>query len=388
MVQEAGESISRRTLLQSGAALAGAAFLSSVSLAQAFRLQPGEEILPWLDQPAENPVPQVAANLLVWENVDSWITPNSDFFSVSHFGRQSVDADTWRLEINGLVDNPMTLTLTDLKARTRQDVDFTVECAGNTGLPFLIGAVGNARWTGTPLAALLSEAGVQEDGVEVVFYGSDVGEIEVREIPMAVNFARSMSLEDAMSPDNLLAFEMNGAPLPEPNGFPLRLIAPGWYGIANVKWLTRVEVRPSRYMGHFMAREYVTIRQEEQGGEKVWLETSVGRARLKSVPANVVRTGDRYQIRGAAWGAPVARVEVQIDNGPWENAQLGEGQGDAFTWTFWSLDWDAGPGEHDITSRAFDVSGNVQPAPSDPVVADKYTYWESNGQVTRHVRIG
>ena len=387
MVQEAGENISRRTLLQGGAALAGAAFLPSASLAQAFRLQPGEEILPWLDQPAENPVPQVAANLLVWENVDSWITPNSDFFSVSHFGRQSVDADAWRLEISGLVDNPMTLTLADLKARTRQDVDFTVECAGNTGLPFLIGAVGNARWTGTPLAALLSEAGVQEDGVEVVFYGSDVGEIEVREIPMAVNFARSMSLEDAMSPDNLLAFEMNGAPLPEPNGFPLRLIAPGWYGIANVKWLTRVEVRPSRYMGHFMAREYVTIRQEEQGGEKVWLETSVGRARLKSVPANVVRTGDRYQIRGAAWGAPVARVEVQIDNGPWENAQLGEGQGDAFTWTFWSLDWDANPGEHDVTSRAFDVLGNVQPAPSDPVVADKYTYWESNGQVTRHVHI-
>ena len=235
---------------------------------------------------------------------------------------------------------------------------------------------------------MLEEAGVQEDGIEVVFFGSDVGEIEVRDIPMEVNFARSMSLDDAMSPENLLAFEMNGQPLPQPNGFPVRLIAPGWYGIANVKWLKRIEVRPSRYMGHFMAREYVTIRQEERDGEKVWMETSVGRNLLKSVPAKVTRNNESYQIMGAAWGAPIERVEVQIDGGPWQRAQLGQGRGDEFTWTFWQLDWDdPSAGEHDITSRAIDTEGNVQPAPSDPVIANKYTYWESNGQVTRHVRI-
>ena len=380
------QEVSRRGLLKGSAALAGLAFFSP-GLARAFQTQPGEAVIPWLDQPAENPVPEVAANLLVWEKLDSWTTPASNFFSVSHFGRQALDANDWQLEITGLVNNPMTLTLADLKARTRQEVDFTIECSGNNGLPFLIGAVGNARWTGTPLAALLEEAGVQEDGIEVVFYGSDVGDITVREIPMAVNFARSMSLDDAMNPNNLLVYEMNGEPLPQPNGFPLRLIAPGWYGIANVKWLKRIEVRPSRYMGHFMAREYVTIRQEEQDGEKVWLETSVGHALLKSVPAKVTKNEDQYRIMGAAWGAPIDRVEVQIDNGEWQNAQLGEGQGDEYTWTFWSLDWDATPGEHDITSRAFDTVGNVQPAPSDPVIADKYTYWESNGQVTRHVRI-
>ena len=103
----------------------------------------------------------------------------------------------------------------DLKARAQQELDFTIECSGNHGLPFLVGAIGNARWTGAPLAALLEEAGVQEDGIEVVFFGSDVGEVEVREIPMTPNFARSMSLEDAMSPHNLLAFEMNGEPLPQ-----------------------------------------------------------------------------------------------------------------------------------------------------------------------------
>ncbi len=383
-----GQEVSRRTLLKGGAAVAGLGFLPGPWLAQAFSAQPGEEVIPWLDQPAENPVPEIAGNLLEWENLDSWITPNSEFFNVSHFGRPTLDADDWRLELTGLVNNTTTLTLMDLKARSRQDVDFTIECAGNSGLPFLIGAVGNARWTGTPLAALLEEAGVQDEGTEVVFFGSDVGEITVREIPMAVNFARSMSLDDAMSPDNLLVYEMNGEPLPQPNGFPVRLIAPGWYGIANVKWLKCIEVRPSRYMGHFMAREYVTIRQEEQDGEKVWLETSVGRSLLKSVPAKVTRNDGQYQIMGAAWGAPIERVEVKIDAGPWQPAQLGEGQGDEHTWTFWSLDWDATPGEHDITSRAFDTEGNVQPAPTDPVIADKYTYWESNGQVTRHVRIG
>ena len=386
MVQEVGvkqvgeQTISRRTLLRGSAALAGLTFLPTVGLAQAFKLQPGEEVIPWLDQPAENPVPEVAANLLVWEEVDSWMTPNSDFFSVSHFGRQSVDVDTWRLEMSGLVNNPMTLTLADLKARARQEVDYTLECSGNTGLPFLIGAVGNARWAGTGLAALLSEAGVQGGGTEVVFYGSDVGEITVRDIPMQVNFARSMSLEDAINPQNLLAFEMNGEPLPQPNGFPLRLIAPGWYGIANVKWLKRIEVRSSRYMGHFMAREYVTIRQEQREGEKVWVETSVGRSLLKSVPAKVTKNDDRYQIMGAAWGAPVERVEVQIDNGEWQSAQLGEGRGDEYTWTFWTLDWDAAPGEHDITSRAFDADGNVQPAPTDPVIATSTPIGRATGR--------
>ncbi len=380
--------VSRRTLLKGGAALAGLRFWRAPWLAHAFQAQPGEEVIPWLDQPAENPVPEVAANLLEWEKLDAWVTPNRDFFSVSHFGRQVVDESDWQLEVTGRVERPMSLTLDDLKARPRQEVDFTLECSGNTGLPFLIGAVGNARWTGTPLAPLLEEAGVQEDGIEVVFWGSDVGDVTVRDIPMSVNFARSMSLEDAMSPDNLLVYEMNGAPLPEPNGFPLRLIAPGWYGIANVKWLKRIEVRPSRYMGHFMAREYVTIRQEEQKGEMVWLETSVERALLKSVPAKVTRSNNQYQIMGAAWGAPIQSVEVQIDGGPWQPAQLGEGQGDEFTWTFWSLDWeDPAPGEHDISSRAIDAQGNVQPAMDDPSIANKYTYWESNGQVTRRVRI-
>jgi DMSO/TMAO reductase YedYZ molybdopterin-dependent catalytic subunit len=355
---------------------------------QAFQAQPGEVVIPWLDQPAENPEPEIVGNLLRWEELDSWITPNNEFFYVAHYGQPAISESDWRLEVAGLVRQPLTLTLDDLRARPQQELDFTIECSGNHGFPFFTGAIGNARWTGTPLAPILQEAGVQEEGIEVVFFGRDAGDLVVRDITMRQHFARSMSLEDAMSPHNLLVYEMNGEPLPQANGFPVRLITPGWYGIANVKWLERIELRPSRYMGHFMARDYVTIREEERNGETVWMETSVGRSLLKSVPAKVTRNNSTYQIMGAAWGAPIARVEVQIDNGPWLPAPLGQGQDDEFTWTFWQLDWeDASVGEHDITSRAIDAEGNVQPAMTDLHIANKHTYWESNGQVTRHVLI-
>ena len=138
---------------------------------------------------------------------------------------------------------------------------------------------------------------------------------------MHQNFARSMSLEDAMSPDNILCYEMNGADLPAPNGAPLRLIAPGWYGIANVKWLKRIEVRDRRFMSRFMGRDYVTIREEEHDGETVWAETSVGRARLKSAPSRVTKSDDGYRIEGVAWGAP-------IDNGGGEDRRRTVAAGD------------------------------------------------------------
>jgi hypothetical protein len=137
-----------------------------------------------------------------------------------------------------------------------------------------------------------------------------------------------------------------------------------------------------------MARDYVTIREEERDGESVWTFTSVGRARLKSAPAKVTRQGNAYAIMGAAWGAPIAGVEVRIDDGDWRPATLGEGAGEAFAWAFWTVDWGTpAAGEHTVTSRAIAADGEVQPAPDDPFLAGKTTYWESNGQVTRRVRI-
>ena len=382
--------ISRRRLVQQGgAAMASLSVLRLAGPTYAFQTPVVGEVVPWLDQPEPNPVPEVIVRQLAWEQLDSWITPNDQFFVIKHFNEPTLDEADWRLAIGGLVAQPMTLTLDDLKARERQEVTFTLECSGNTGLPFFIGGVGNATWAGTPLAPLLEEAGVAEAGSEVVFWGADAGEMTWRdEITVTEQFARSMSLGDALNPDNLLVYEMNGEPLPNLNGFPLRLIAPGWYGIANVKWLTRIEVLDRRYEGTFMARDYVTIREEERDGETVWTFTSVGRNRLKSAPARVTRQGDEYQIMGAAWGDPTAGVEVRIDEEPWQPATLIEGAGEPFAWTFWTLDWGSpSPGEHTVTSRAIAENGEVQPAPDDPLLSGKQTFWESNGQITRRVSI-
>jgi DMSO/TMAO reductase YedYZ molybdopterin-dependent catalytic subunit len=342
-----------------------------------------------LDQPPANPAPAVIGNLHRWEELlASRLTPNDKFFSVGHYNKPVIDEKAWALEVTGLVKRPMTFTLRDLKARPRQEVIFTLECSGNHGLPGFSAGVGTATWAGTPLAPLLREVEVLDNGIEVVFFGSDAGQEEVRQIKMVQNFARSMSLADAMNPNLLLCYEMSGEPLPQPHGFPLRLIAPGWYGIANVKWRKRIEVRETRYMGRFMARDYVTILEEPRDGETVWMETSVGRALLKSVPGKVTRHNGQYRIIGAAWGAPIQRVEVQIDGGVWVPATIDRSQDAEFDWKIWSLEWATpAPGEHTIVSRAVDTQGNVQPAPEDPRLAKKRTYWESNGHVTRRIRI-
>src|SRR3954454_19797879 len=308
----------RDFLANSSAALAGLSVFRS-SLAHAFPARPGEEVVPWADQPPS--IPDAAAgvvqNLPKWEDLNTWLTPNERFFSVAHYGRPVIDEKSWALDIGGSVARPLRLTLDDIKARPRREVVFTVECSGNHGFPWLTSAVGNARWAGTPLAPLLEEAQVHGSGREVVFFGTDAGEEQVHDFKVQQNFARSMSVADALSGDNILAYEMNGAPLPQPNGFPLRLIAPGWYGIANVKWLDRIQVRDSPVMGRFMARDYVTLREEQHDGKMVGIETSVGPALIKSAPAKVTRQGDQYRIVGAAWGAAIAKVEVQVDDNPW-----------------------------------------------------------------------
>jgi DMSO/TMAO reductase YedYZ molybdopterin-dependent catalytic subunit len=413
------QEISRRTLFKGGgAAAAGLTAVRVAGPAHAFPGQPDEEVIPWLDQPPPNPVPDLIVRQLDWEALDSRLTPPDQFFVINHYGQPVLNAEDWRLGIGGLVARPQSLTLADLKARRRREVEFTMECSGNTGLPFFIGGVGNARWAGTPLAPLLERSGILEEGIEVVFWGADAGEVTIRDntgvigpgntgmvdpdgegfldLTITEQFARSMSLDDALSSENLLCYEMNGAPLPPEHGFPVRLIAPGWYGVANVKWLTHIEVRDQQYRGRFMARDYVTIREEVRDGETVWTFSSVRHDRLKSAPAKVTRRGRRYAILGAAWGAPIAAVEVQIDNGPWIEARLERHRPRSrrskdrseFAWTFWTLHWGKpAAGEHTIRSRAFDVDGNVQPAPDDPSIANKVTFWESNGQITRRVLI-
>jgi DMSO/TMAO reductase YedYZ molybdopterin-dependent catalytic subunit len=434
------KNISRRTLLKDGAStFAGFTVLQVTGLSQAFG-DSGDEVIPWLDQPAPNPIPDNVGNLLQWEALDSWLTPANNFFFVNHYGQpDGLDESTWRVEIGGLVAHPQSLTLADLKARERREVYFTLECSGNTGtgLDFFIGGIGNAHWGGAQLATLLEEAGVLDQGTEVVFWGKDRGTVTIRDnsgivssgktgvtvpdseggldLTITEQFARSMSIGEALNRHNLLCYEMNGEPLPPEHGAPVRLIAPGWYGVANVKWLTRIEVLDHRWAGRFMARDYVSIREQEHNGETVWTFTTVSHDRLKSAPAKVTRRNGRYAIMGAAWGAPISAVEIQIDDGPWMATRLDrhahnaaeatvQTDGDprraemndhprhrrngVYSWKFWRFDWGTpARGEHRIRSRAFDLDGNVQPAPDDPFLASKRTYWESNGQVTRRVSI-
>jgi DMSO/TMAO reductase YedYZ molybdopterin-dependent catalytic subunit len=392
-------------------------WVHSSDLPETYPGQPGDVVVPWTDPPAPVPPPaeSVVGNLLEWESLTTRLTPADDFFTVKHYDLPLIDPTTWQVEITGLVDRPVTLSLADLMARPQRRVEFTLECSGNTGLPFFIGGIGNAVWGGAQLSALLRSARPRDEASEVVFWGDDAGSVTIRDnsgvtgagltgsvapddggaldLTITEQFARSMSLADAMSPGNLLCYEMNGEPLPPEHGAPVRLIAPGWYGVANVKWLTRIEVTDHRYAGRFMARDYVTFRERTEGDTTTWTFETVGRDRLKSAPAKVVENGGTYRVIGVAWGDPIAAVEVSIDGGPWQPAELvdtgrrrDEAAGTA--WRFWTFDWGApAPGEHTVASRAIDRDGEVQPAQDDPLIAGKHTYWESNGQITRTVDI-
>ena len=436
-----GSDVSRRSLLLKGggAMVAGLSVLQVAGPARAFtgifprattsrrlttETAPSSRrgtVVPWDDgQPA--PIPpdaqSVTGNLLDWEGVDSFHTPNEKFFWVKHYDvPPNLSAANWHVGIDGLVDRPMSLSLGDLKRRPRRTVDFTLECSGNSSAPFFIGGIGTARWAGAQLAPLLRQARLQRQASEVVFWGADRGTVTIRDnggitsagrtgvtetdengmldLTITEQFARSMSVDEALSDDNLLCYEMNDEPLPELNGFPLRLIAPGWYGVANVKWLNRIQVVDQRFTGEFMARDYVTIRElPGPSGETVWTFANVNHFRLKSAPAKVVRRADNsHVVVGAAWGAPIAAVEVRIDDGSWTPAQLNgpsarqRGHG-SFAWTFWTFEWGSpASGTHAVTSRAFDADGDLQPPPDDPFFSSRRTYWEDNGQITRRVTI-
>jgi DMSO/TMAO reductase YedYZ molybdopterin-dependent catalytic subunit len=366
--------LTRRDILATGFAWAASPFLVAAE---------PEEVIPFLDTKPMNP----ERPTIPWDQTTSWITPPEHFFSVAHYGYPEVDASSWSLELSGLVESPRAFRLDDLKARPAAEFVATLECSGN---PPAGGLIGNAKWTGTPLALLLKECGLKSDALEVVFFGADQATEKIRASDYPQQFARSMSVEDALRENVLLCWQMNGEPLAKKHGAPLRLVVPGWYGVAWVKWLTRIEVHDRRFMNKFMGRDYVTIRGEQQGGRTIWRETSVGKMNLKSVVARAVRRpGGVVRVSGAAWsdGTPLKGVEIQIDGGTWRPVVLGEGR-QAYAWTFWSYDWTgAQPGEHTLQSRVIDARGRVQPAPDDPFITLKKTYWEANQQAPRKIKV-
>jgi DMSO/TMAO reductase YedYZ molybdopterin-dependent catalytic subunit len=248
----------------------------------------------------------------------------------------------------------------------------TLECAGNgrarlaprpVSQPWLTEAIGTAEWTGVPLGGLLAEAGLGDDAVEVLFRGLDRGiEGGVEQV-----YERSLNISEAMGTDALLAYEMNGAPLPPQHGFPLRLVIAGWYGMAHVKWLAAIEAITEPFDGYQQTVGYRMYDANGAAGARVTRMMPRSLTLPPGIPdfftrARVVDAG-ACELTGRAWSgwAPVDRVEVSVDGGDrWADAVLGEPLGER-AWRGWSFGWDAAPGSFVICSRATDAAGNVQP---------------------------
>lgn len=356
--------------------------------------QPDEESVPFLG------MPRTADKSLDWETLTDWLTPQDQAFNVQHYGIPEIDPHDFKLEIGGLVARPMALTLAELKALSKKDELMTLECSGNGSSKGFMNAVYNSRWTGTPLAPLLKKCKIDSKAKEIVFFGMDRKKETLRpgtnrELTVEVPFGRSMSIDDATKLPLLLAYERNGEPIEKRNGAPLRLIVPGWYGIANVKWLTRIELRDTRYMGRFMARDYVTVRGERRGKDFVYVETSVTKMNLKSIVARVTRRPSRngaipLKAYCAAWsdGTDIDRVEVQLNKGPWRAAVPDAKPRSKYSWRFFSIDLGTvPPGKHTIISRAIDVNGRIQPSAEDDEIALKKTYYEAYAQWPRAIEL-
>jgi len=377
--------LTRRDMIRGSVAFAALALAQyPLSVFGLDELEAGETLLPFLD-------PQSPGKQLRWEQLKSWITPNEEVFTVKHYNEPALDAEKFRLEISGLVKKPMTLSLADIKVRRRKSIIATLECSGNSSSAGFMGAIGNVKWTGTPLAPILKECGLFDRVIEVAFFGADERIETIRQKEYLQNFARSLSRADALRDDILLAYEMNGEPLTQSHGAPLRLVVPGWFGIAWIKWLNRIEALDRRFMSKYMAREYVTIRGEEKNGKTIWRETSVGPMDVKSVLARATRLKDgAVRLRGAAWtdGTPLQKVEIKTDDGAWLPATLDRKQRSPYAWTFWTYDWkEPEGGEHVLVSRAIDAEGRIQPSPDDPGIKLKRTYWEANQQWPRRIKI-
>jgi DMSO/TMAO reductase YedYZ molybdopterin-dependent catalytic subunit len=297
------------------------------------------------------------------------VTPPGLHYVLTHYDIPAVDPATWRLEITGAVDRPLSLDLGELTTRPAVTQRVLLECAGNgrarfeprpISQPWLLEAVGTADWTGTPLAPLLTEARISPAAVDVVFTGADHG----TERGVEQDYARGLSVAEAMDPATMLAWGMNGAPLPPQHGAPLRLVVPGWYGMAQVKWLTRIEVLDRPFAGFQNATAYRLKVDADDVGEPV---TRILPRALLTPPGwpdfmtreRFVRAG-RVELTGRAWSgrAPVSGVEVSTDGGAtWAQAEV-EPSPHPFAWRSWRAEWNAAPGRYELLARASDEAGS------------------------------
>jgi DMSO/TMAO reductase YedYZ molybdopterin-dependent catalytic subunit len=318
------------------------------------------------------------------------LTPVGMHYVLTHFDVPAIDGAAWRLELGGLVERPRSLSLAELRARPAVEEVVTLECAGNGrarlsprpfSQPWLDEAVGTARWRGAALAPLLEEAGIRDSAVELVFAGVDRG----IEGGSEHAFERSLGVREALESGAVLAYEMNGHPLPPQHGFPVRLVVPGWYGMASVKWLVSIVAVAEPFRGFYQARAY-TIRA---GDEEPGLPVTRMQPRAVMVPPGIPSWPERHRtldpgpctLEGRAWSGlgAVASVQVSADGGAtWHAAALEPDVPSRWAWRGWRWTWEPpGPGEYELACRARDEAGNEQPL--EPV-------WNSGGYVNNSVQ--
>jgi DMSO/TMAO reductase YedYZ molybdopterin-dependent catalytic subunit len=301
------------------------------------------------------------------------ITPVGLHYLLIHYDIPDVDAVSWRVEVDGLVERPLSLSIGDIRAQPALELAVTMECAGNgrahvephvVSQPWLVEAVGTARWLGTPVATLLEEAGLREGASDVLFTGLDRG-VEGGELQ---DYARSVPLAELLESEALLAYEINGLPLPPQHGFPLRLLVPGWYGMTSVKWLTRITVLERPFDGYQMRHSYRLRAEEDEEGEPLTRMRPRALMVPPGVPDHITRArfvpAGRCEVEGRAWSgaAEVAAVDVSTDGGTrWAEAELGDPSLGRWAWRSWRFTWDATPGEYELCCRARDAAGNEQP---------------------------
>ncbi|MFE2210701.1 sulfite oxidase [Streptomyces canus] len=304
------------------------------------------------------------------------LTPPGLHYVLTHYDIPYVPEDTpWQLGIGGRVRRPLTLTPAELRSLPRATIRVTMECAGNgralltprpVSQPWLVEAVGTAEWTGVPLRLLLAEAGVEADAVDVVCTGADHG-VE-RGVEQDYQRALPVGVATGTEPDVLVAYEMNGTPLPPQHGHPLRLVVPGWYGMAHVKWLREITVTDTPFTGF---QQTVAYRLRQHPGDEGEPVTRIAPRALLVPPgfpdfmsrARVVRPG-AVTLEGRAWSgrAPVTRAEVSTDAGQsWHETELEPDAGHRWAWRRWRFNWRAEPGAYVLSARATDAEGHTQP---------------------------
>jgi len=309
------------------------------------------------------------------------ITPNNLFFVRSHFNIPKIDAASWHLIIGGEVNQEITLTYAEIRKLPSKTVMATIECAGNgranlapkvKGLSWEQGGIGNANWTGVPLSVLLDKAGIKAGTVEIILEGEDQGEVtDEPKSPGTIKFARSMPLAHARQAEVIIAYQMNGKDLSAEHGFPVRAIIPGWYGMASVKWLTKITATAIPFDGYWQTLEYAYWKRKDGLPTLTPVTTLQVKAEIsRPVLHELITAGTTYRVFGAAWVGEnnLSKVEVSTDEGKtWQAGKLLD-KAVQNAWQLWEYNWAVPktPGRYKLMARATDQKGNMQPDHHDP----------------------